>query len=386
MKLAIVGGELRAVEAAYLAKKAGFETYVISQYSDAPAFSLSNEHAVLTPAQESDAMRIFRDCDAVLPTCDNIGVLSRLDTLLERAGIPFLFDLIPYLITSSKSASNGLMEKMRMPMPRRWQECGYPVIVKPSSHSRGMGVTVAYSEKEVGEGIERIMGMGDEPVIQEFVTGRNVSMQVIGDGHEFMPFALTEAVSGKDHDCSMVRCMPNILSEEKEDEFRRLTERLAESVNLRSVMDVEAIDTENGLKIIEMDARIPCQTPAAVLAATDINLLEELADLDLGKKRKIRPRASSYEYFLIDNGKLMPCGETEFAKIRDPAVMCGLFGSDEMITDYTYGSRTWRCAVINSADTEDGLEKKRARCIESIMSGCELSEFTDISYETAAGK
>jgi len=42
MKIAIVGAELHGIEAAYLAKKAGFETVVIGKRKDAPALSLGD--------------------------------------------------------------------------------------------------------------------------------------------------------------------------------------------------------------------------------------------------------------------------------------------------------------------------------------------------------
>jgi hypothetical protein len=35
--------------------------------------------------------------------------------------------------------------------------------------------------------------------------------------------------------------------------------------------------------------------------------------------------------------------------------------------------------MINSAGNEDELEKKRARCIDSIMTECDIDEFIDTS-------
>jgi len=143
-------------------------------------------------------------------------------------------------------------------------------------------------------------------------------------------------------------------------------------------MDVEAIDTAKGLRVIEIDARIPSQTPAAVLAATGINLLEELAS---PKFRKAAAGASSYEHFVIKDRTIMTCGEKEFAKVRNPRIAKGLFGSDEMITDHTPNADVWRGTMINSARSDGELEKKRARCIERIMSECDLERFIDTSPE-----
>ena len=379
MRIAIVGGALQGMEAVYLAKKAGYETIVIDKRNAAPAFSLSDEFAILDPVmQESAAMNIFKGCDAVLPACEDLNLLSKLDAMLRYSSIPLLFDLDAYLISSSKSATNSLMENIGIPTPRRWQQCGYPVVVKPSSQSGSTGVTVAYSEKDVAAGIDRIMRMGDEPVIQEFVSGKSVSIEVIGDGDTFRPFVTTEIMLSRDYDCKRVRCAPDVLDREREEEFKRIAEKLSESINLFSLMDVEAIDTENGLRVLEIDARIPSQTPAAVLAATGINLLEELVVSRLGGRTgPRRDDVSSYEHFIIRYGKMSSCGEKSFADVRNPRIVRGLFGADEMITDHEDGSNIWRCTMINSASSEEELERKRSECIDSIIRECGITEFTD---------
>jgi pyrrolysine biosynthesis protein PylC len=381
MKLAIVGGALQGMESVYLAKRAGYETFVIDKRNTAPAFSLADEHSILDPTkQPNDAMEIFRGCDAVLPACEDLKLLTQLDKMLKHTGIPLLFDLDSYTISSSKSASNKIMERIGVPIPKRWQDCGYPVIVKPSSQSGSVGVSVAYNEDDVARGVDSILKMGDEPIIQEFVSGKGVSMEVIGNGREFRSFATTEIILSENYDCKRVRCTPDILTPEKEDEFKAISEKLAESIDLKALMDVEAIDTANGLRVLEIDARIPSQTPAAVLAATGVNILEEWATPSPGG-RKGTKGASSYEHFVVRYGKMTTCGEKEFAQVRNPKIVRGLFGSDEMITDYEEGANIWRCTMINGAASEEALEKKRAKCIETMISECGLLSFTDISPE-----
>jgi pyrrolysine biosynthesis protein PylC len=221
MRIAIIGAELHGIEAAYLAKKAGFETLVIGKRKEAPALALADEYAVVDPAtQENFALRLIKDCDAALPACENVKILSTLAEKLAHYDVPFLFDINAFIVSSSKSAANALMENAGIPIPKRWQDCGYPVIVKPASHSGGAGVTVAYNSKEVNGATGKIMMMGDEPLIQEYVSGRCVAVDVIGDGRRFASSVVTEGFFTKDHDCKMVRCSKNILNEEKEQEFR----------------------------------------------------------------------------------------------------------------------------------------------------------------------
>jgi len=379
MKIVIVGGALQGMEAVYLSKKAGFRTFVIDKRENAPALSMADEHTIINPITDGkEAMRIFEDCDAVLPACEDPELLCKLDEMLSSSNVPLLFDIDSYKISSSKLASNNLMEAAGIPVPKG-QGYGYPVIVKPSSQSGSVGVTVAYSEKDVNEGIQKILGIGDNPVIQEFVSGKNVSMEIIGNGKEYNPFVTAEILLSKDYDCKRVVCSPGILTEEKEEEFREIAVKIAERIELTSLMDIEAVDTKDGLKILEIDARIPSQTPAAVLAATGINILKELIRPGSDGKAK-HYGASSYEHFLIKDGKMMTCGEKEFSHVRDPRIMSGLFGSDDMITDYNKNNE-WRCTMINRADSEEELEMKRSLCIKKIMNECGINEFSDASPE-----
>jgi len=380
MRIAIVGGALQGMEAVYLSKKAGFKTFVIDRREDAPASSLADDHAALDLVKDGkDAARIFEGCDAVLPANENMGLLCTLQKLLSKSEIPLLFDMDSYKISSSKSASNRLMEDAGIPIPKKWPECGYPAIVKPSSQSGSTGVTVAYNENDVNNGIKKVMDIGDEPVIQEFVSGKSVSMEVIGNGEEFRSFVTTEILLSKKYDCKRVKCTPDILTDEKDEEFRTISENLAESIGLRSLMDVEAIDTKNGLRVLEIDARIPSQTPAAVLAATGINILKEMILPDERAYENMDSAASSYEHLMVKDGKLMTCGEKEFSHVRGPRIVSGLFGSDEMITDYEHGKNLWWCTMINRANTEKELEIKRSECIRSIINECGLNEFIDLS-------
>ena len=94
-------------------------------------------------------------------------------------------------------------------------------------------------------------------------------------------------------------------------------------------MDVEAIATPRGLRALEIDARIPSQTPAAVEAATGINLLKELAESavgGLGPVRRTRDLCSVYRHLYFKDGVLGTCGEKTFSHVRNPRVVGGFFG------------------------------------------------------------
>ena len=384
MRLAIVGGALQGIESVYLSKLAGIETVVLDKRPNAPALTIADEIHVMDPTKDIDrAMRILGDCDAVLPACEERDLLDILDKNLKDAGIPFLFDLNAYDISCSKERSNTIMAEAGVPMPLPWPECGFPAIVKPSCQSGSVGVTAVKDEKERQAALKEIAELNDIPIIQEFVSGKSVSMEAIGDGEKACSYATTEVVLDKNYDCKMVRCAPDILSPEDDELFRDVCRNTAEYIGLNGLMDMEAIDSFNGLRVLEIDARIPSQTPAAVEAGTGINLLEEFIECRLGNwtPKTGHRRAGVYEHYVFRDGILNTCGEMEFGLVDNPRIVPGLFGSYRMITDYEPGKTEWRATVITKGRDMKETEKLRLSVLDRIIEETGVKIFSDLGPE-----
>jgi 3-methylornithine--L-lysine ligase len=83
---------------------------------------------------------------------------------------------------------------------------------------------------------------------------------------------------------------------------------------LKGIMDVEAISGPKGLRVIEIDARFPSQTPTAVYYSSGINLIELLFRAFSGGIEEIRALPEDkyciYEHLMLgENGILVPVGE-----------------------------------------------------------------------------
>ena len=202
---------------------------------------------------------------------EEMDALVALDSMKEDFGGPFLFDLKSYNISSSKQRSNEIMGRYGVPMPRPWPECGFPAIVKPSCQSGSVGVSEVENKEQMDAALKRVEELGDTPVIQEFVHGKSISIEVIGNGTSARSYITTEVVLDRNYDCKQVLCHPGILSEEEDTRFGLCAKMTAEDMGLNGLMDMEAIDTPNGFRVLEIDARIPSQTPACILAGTGIN-------------------------------------------------------------------------------------------------------------------
>ncbi len=384
MLIGIVGGILQGMEAVYLCKHAGYTSMVIDKNKDAPALSLADRSEVCDILKEPErAERLFSECDAVLPAVEDLEVLEFLDRTVPKCGSYLLFDMRSYKISCSKERSNELMEKLGTPMPHKWPECGFPIIVKPSGQSGSIGVFAVSNEVERQHALKAIEKLNDIPIQQEFVSGTSVSIEVIGNKEGAKAYITTEVVLDSNYDCKQVLCEPNILPADEDEKFHKIGKSLGEGLGLNALMDVEAIFTKNGLRVLEIDARIPSQTPACIYAATGINLLEELVCSKFGKETgKVPARGCAiYEHYIVRGTVLSTCGEKEFSHVRNPMYLTDFLGADEVITDYRSGCSECRFTVINHGDNFQEALWKKKQFISNIMDNLELEEFSDRSPE-----
>jgi pyrrolysine biosynthesis protein PylC len=175
--------------------------------------------------------------------------------------------------------------------------------------------------------------------------------------------------------------------------FRKLGIKLAELVKLNGIMDVEVILNGKELKLLEIDARFPSQTPTVVLQSTGDNLVSELIknfceNID-NEENEMETRIENasklggvgaekyvtYEHFLIANGKVSQPGEHIMAAASYLEYLEGFCNADEALTDFKFESNKFasnkrtnnkfefRCTMINKADSIIELNFKRAEML-----------------------
>lgn len=380
VKLAVVGGALQGMEVTYLAKKAGFETVVMDRDPGAPALSMGDHREIIDPLMDPMTfMDVISDCDAVIPANENMMLLNSLVGLTKAAEVPLLFDIDAYRITTSKIQSNALFSTLGLTMPNQWPHCGFPAVVKPSACSGSKGFRVVKNADEMHDALQYVSDIGHEPVIQKFLSGRNLSLEIIRDGRTSHPYLTTEIMLDDRYDCKGVFCSPNIVTDEAHQRLEDYSVRIAEQLDLCGLMDVEAIMDGDEPYLLEVDARFPSQTPAAVFHASGINLLSELYSIKIKGNPGNRPRRgySLYEHFTSVNGLLRSCGEKRFATVHHPEIVPGFYGADEAITDYRQGSKKWSAAVMISGNSEQEVLRRRQDCISQMMDDNDLMIFID---------
>jgi pyrrolysine biosynthesis protein PylC len=380
--VAVVGGNLQGVEAVYLAKKAGWEVTVIDRNAVVPAAGLGDRFSRVNITTEKDLERALKGVDLVIPALENDDALACMERWSQNSEIPFAFDPPAYALSSSKLKSNQLFARIEVPTPLPWPECKFPVLAKPSRGSGSQKVKVFNDSKNLQAYLNESDG---EWVIQEYVAGPSYSLEVVGLPGKYLPLQVTDLQMDANYDCKRVLA-PTDLTPSLISEFEKISRRIAEKMALKGLMDVEVILHDNTLKVLEVDTRLPSQTPTAVFWSTGINILELLADLFLSNGIPSRgdpdaPMGVVYEHLRVTPNRLEVAGEHLISGADALHIQENFFGADEAITNYTPRREEWVATLIISEKTREMAWEKRNRVISDIRKHFNLDVYQDLNPE-----
>jgi pyrrolysine biosynthesis protein PylC len=374
----VVGGNLQGIEATYLAQKAGWEVIVVDRKPDAPASGLCERFIQLEVTSRNDLGPALKSVDLVIPALENHMALAYLDQWTRAEGIPFALDPAAYAITSSKVKSNHLFTKLDLPVPASWPTCGLPVIAKPSVGSGSRKITVFNETHSLQHHINE---SNEEWVIQEFIQGPSYSLEVIGFPDQYIPLTVTDLRMDAGYDCKRVLA-PTDLPKSLISDFEQVSISLAKALALKGLMDIEVILHKNDLKILEVDARLPSQTPTAVYWSTGLNIVKLLGELFLNRPVKRRTGATPlrgvvYEHIKVSPNLLEVAGEHIMSGTDALRVEYDFFGADEAITNYVPGRDNWVATLIISDTDRTAAWIKRNTIISAIRQQLNLDGYRD---------
>ncbi len=379
MRVVIVGGKLQGVEAAYLAHKAGWEVILVDRNSMVPAVGLCDAYYQLDVTSEAlDLPQAIKAADLIIPALEEPVALEYLSEIAARESLPLAYDAAAYAISSSKMESALLFAKLGILIPTPWPKCALPVVVKPCNSSGSRGVRRINTMKELTTFVTR------EPnnwVIQEFLAGSSYSLEVIGVKGNFVSLQSTEIVVDSQYDCKRVLA-PAELTSTMNKKFKEIAVTVADALNLNGIMDVEVISHKGTLKILEIDARLPSQTPTVVNKSTGINMLELIYDVFVKGAIPTIPdvkyeKGVVYEHIKVSQGILEVAGEHIMANARPLKFYEHFFGADEALTDFMPGHLPWVATLIITGDSREEAWNKRCLVVEDIRDYFGLSIYSD---------
>jgi pyrrolysine biosynthesis protein PylC len=369
MLVAVVGGNLQGVEATYLARKAGWEVILIDKNSNAPASGLCDYFVKGDVTEAESHLEILQQADIIIPALENPSALKILQRKSMETGTPLAFDPHAYTITSSKLQSNQLFSLLDIAIPASYPQCKVPVIAKPDTSSGSRGIRIFEDISALNNFILETKNMNSW-VIQEFVAGPSYSLEVIGSPGNYHALTVTDLFMDAQFDCKRVT-VPTGLSRAFVKKFEEISLLIAERLGLTGIMDVEVIEHEGSLKVLEIDARLPSQTPAAVFWSTGINMVALLGKLYLKEKIIAKsdvehPRFVIYEHIGVSKEKIEVAGEHIMSRTGPLACYQDFFGADEAITNYHSDRKSWAATLIYAGDDLNTVQQKRETTLENI--------------------
>ena len=382
MRLLIVGGKLQGTEAAYLAAKAGWDTVLVDRRESPPAAGIAHANVLADiTADEAAARSLVTSCDAVLPACEDEPTLAWLAERVPAWEVPLLFDLEAYRVSASKLASRRLFAELDLPRPREWPACDFPVVVKPSTASGSEGVVVAHDESQLDAARRELERAGHEVVVEEYVAGPSLSLEVLAWGGRAVPLQVTGLEFDTAYDCRRVVAPVGETAESPAAAgpggacawdaavsagvlaaFDAVSVRVAESLGLNGLMDVEVMVGGEKPKLLEIDARLPSQTPTAVYWSSGLNIVELLfrtvRDAAPPAIDRAPLRACVYQHVRASQGMLEVLGEHVMGGAGPLRLVPGFFGADEALTDYAPGRAEWAATLIVTAADVHGARER----------------------------
>lgn len=358
-RVVVVGGKLQGVEALYLAAKANLEAVLVDRNPAALGQNISSRFLSENVIQYRGQFRsIAQEAALILPALEDKGALDALNSFAHELSLPLVYDEKAYSVAMSKILSDQLFAKYALPAPRYYPDGRYPYITKPSNLSGSAHVRRIDTTEEM----ERFLVQNSENwVIQEYIEGPSYSIEIIGTPGNYRTYHVTELLMDEGYDCKRVLSRPDLPLRIRQ-RMAELAETIANLIDLHGIMDLEVIDDGQDLRILEIDARFPSQTPIVVYHATGINLFSELFRIfDPLPSPTAMPaeRFVSLEHILVDETSIRVLGEHTMTEGGPLHHQYNFFGADETLTDYTENKKIWRATMIFVADSHKELEQKR---------------------------
>jgi pyrrolysine biosynthesis protein PylC len=320
------------------------------------------------------------DVDFIIPALEDDQALRSLTRWSRKSGVPLAFDPQAYAVSSSKLKSAEMFQKIGLPIPLAWPQCGFPVLAKPGIGSGSKGVRVFQDLESMQDWFTPDFPPPDW-VLEEFIDGSQHSLEVVGRPGNYRLLQVTDLYVDQDFDCKRV-IAPSKLPLNLIADFEKLSLTIAEALNLHGIMDVEAIFSRGEFKVLEIDARLPSQTPTAVYWSTNRNMIRLLGDLYASPQNDSPSAGNSlrgivYEHIHVCADIMKISGEGIMTQGGPLDLQADFFGADEALTNFGTGHDQWMATLIFCGTNRQRAREKRDRSIAEIVKRFKISTVID---------
>ncbi len=263
-----------SVHSVWALKELGYETVIINNNPETVSTDFDTaDRLYFEPLTLEDVLNIV---DKEQP----LGVIAQFggQTAINLAG-PLAENGVKILGTSVDSIDQAedrerfdeLLERLQIPRPRGTTvtslteavgaaaEVGYPVVVRPSYVLGGRAMEIVYNEKELMDYMKYAVKASQEhPVlVDRYMEGTEVEVDAICDGKDVLIPGIMEHVERAGvHSGDSIAVYPaQTLSEQVENTIIDYTQRLALSLDVRGLINIQYVIFDEQVYVIEVNPR-----------------------------------------------------------------------------------------------------------------------------------
>jgi D-alanine-D-alanine ligase len=231
-----------------------------------------------TPGEDGKLQAYFDLIGMPYTTC---GVLASSLTFNKHACKVFLKEF------GVKSANDFLIKK-----GQEWsstdieKKLKMPCFVKPNESGSSFGVTKVSDTAQLDNAIKHAISEGDEVIIEEFISGIEVTCGLVFTNKEKIVFPVTEVVSKKeffDYEAKYTPGMsdeitPARITEEMTKRVQSTSSRIYEAINCKGIVRIDFIISGNDLYFLEVNT-VPGMSPNSIVPKQLKEMGSSLADI-----------------------------------------------------------------------------------------------------------
>ena len=262
------------VHASLALKKLGFETIIVNCNPETVSTDYDTSDKLyfepLTPEDVENIVNIEKPDGAVVQFGGQTAI--KLTEALMKMGVPILGTKAEDVdAAEDRELFDEILEKCSIPRPTGGtvftaeeakevaNRLGYPVLVRPSYVLGGQGMQIATCDEEVEEFMEIINRIAqDHPIlVDKYLQGTEVEVDAICDGTDILiPGVMEHIERAGVHSGDSISVYPAYsLSKEIIDTIEDYTEKLARSLHVKGMINIQFIVCDGKVYVIEVNPR-----------------------------------------------------------------------------------------------------------------------------------
>ncbi len=328
-----------SVHCTWAFSKEGYETIIVNNNPETVStdFDIADKlyFEPLTPEDVESIVDIEKPDGAVVQFGGQTAI--KLTEALMKMGVPILGTKAEDVdAAEDRELFDKILEECRIPRPKGdtvytaeeakgvANRLGYPVLVRPSYVLGGQGMQIAINDHDIDEFIGIINRIAqDHPIlVDKYLQGKEIEVDAVCDGENILIPGIMEHIERAGiHSGDSISVYPaQSLSKETKQTIEEYTKRLARSLHVIGLINIQFIVCGEEVYVIEVNPR-SSRTVPYISKVTGIPIVSLAAKVIIGHKIEELGYASGLQpeadYFAVK----MPV--FSFEKIRDADISLG---------------------------------------------------------------